>query len=362
MTQKKQKTIYYLFTAFSLALTVFFIIIRKNAIEKYYDADAGFYMSDVFLPKLLNYGLIISVVVLALSYFLPKFTKSEPRLCPPSSFVVFASAFTGFVFFGYILRGIMPLFNNGNEPKLLEILTILLALPVAFHFFAKITADGRRSDKRAILGLAPVIWCIAYVFVLYFDRTILINNPHKILTQMTFIAATLFFLYECRFPLGKPKSALYLVFAFITQLLSGVLSVPNIIYFFNNGKPVAAQDESRTFADFLGTFRTGSPLVQEIIYDFLTLGIFLYVTARLLSSFNFKSKAVNGAAPVNGMPQGTAQAIDPMYTADSDVAGAEPDTDTSADDNSDNTGSENYAPDNSSDDINSNTGDADKTE
>ncbi len=287
MTQKKEKTLHRIVCAVPLLLTFAFIAIRIISIKKYYDSSVGFYQDGVLLPKLLNYGLIAAALLMSIAYFIPSVLNMQKRRTPPTSFVVFASAFTGFIFFGYILAGLLPLFNFRHsypDPALIEIATIILALPASIHFFAKTTQDGKKGDLRAILGLAPVVWCLVYVFVLYFDRFVLINNPHKILTQMTFISAALFFLFEARFPLGQPKAGSYLVFASITQILSGTSSIPNILYFFTNGKTISEYTSAQyAITDIMRTFTKGSPLVHGIIFDFIVFGIFLYTTARLLS-------------------------------------------------------------------------------
>lgn len=334
MTQTQKKVTYYSLASISLIVSIIFIFIRKGAIEKYFDAETGFYLADAALPKTLQYGLFAVAVLYVLAYFIPRLTKtSEFELKPPSSVIVFASAYTGFVFFAFILSGVksyLKIMKDRNllkNPDFFDIIIIILAIPAAMHFFSKITADGRRSDKRAILGLMPVLWCLAYVFILYFDRTILINNPHKILTQITFVAMALFLLFEARFPLGRPKSCAYLTFALIAQLLTGTLAVPNLLYFFKNAEPLKVSGESHALNNFLSTIMTGTPLVQSVLYDFIALGFFLYTTGRLFSlatAGKMRPRPSLGEAALVPAAAGEAPAADEPASAGDAAAETEP--------------------------------------
>ncbi|NLK39046.1 MAG: hypothetical protein GX303_02190 [Clostridiales bacterium] len=328
----QKKATYYSIAAFSLIVTIAFIFIRKEALAKFFEVETGFYLADASLPRVLHYGLFAVVVLYALAYLIPKLTKTaEFEMRPPSSFVVFSSAFTGFILFAFILRGVREYLKIAKDrnllknPKVFLIFIIILAIPAAMHFFSKITADGKQSDKRAILGLAPVFWCMSYIFVLYFDRSILINNPNKILTQLTFVAVALFLLFECRFPLGRPKSGAYLSSALIAQLLTGVNSMPNILYYFKNAEPLKISGESNSFNDFLSTFMTGSPLVQPVLFDFLTFGFFLYATARIFSLARMSNPLTGEINP--------AEAVEAETVAGETVAGENADELTTGEEN-----------------------------
>jgi hypothetical protein len=59
-----------------------------------------------------------------------------------------------------------------------------------------------------------------------------INAPNKIVDQMAFIFASLFFLYEIRISLARECWHLYIAFGFIAATLGAYSSIPSIVMFF----------------------------------------------------------------------------------------------------------------------------------
>ena len=111
-------------------------------------------------------------------------------------------------------------------------LLVPLALLAAVYFILNATVAERYSVARATFGVCTVLFLAIYASFLYFDTTMAINAPNKIVDQMAFIFASLFFLYEIRISLARECWHLYIAFGFIAATLGAYSSIPSIVMFF----------------------------------------------------------------------------------------------------------------------------------
>lgn len=146
-----------------------------------------------------------------------------------------------------------------------NILFILLVAAIIFaalsiaHFVLTAIDERQSSTKRASFGICTVVFLAVYSAYLYFDTTLPLNAPNKILDQMAYLFSSLFFLYETRLSLGREKWRSYIAFGFIASLITAYSSIPSALYYF-------------------ATDRLTSNSVYEIA---LTLALFIFITARL---------------------------------------------------------------------------------
>lgn len=135
---------------------------------------------------------------------------------------------------------------------------LLIIAPLALlsigYFILNACVLERGSSARAFFGTANVMFLAFYSSYLYFDGTTLaMNAPNKIVDQMAFIFAALFFLYEIRISLGREKWNLYMAFGFIAASLTAYSSIPSLIVYFVNGKTISnnIQENVLSFALFV---------------------------------------------------------------------------------------------------------------
>ena len=107
-----------------------------------------------------------------------------------------------------------------------------LGLLAAACFILNATVAERHSVSRAAFGICTVLFFALYASFLYFDTTLAINSPNKIVDQMAFVFAALFFLYEIRISLARECWHLYIAFGFIAALLCAYSSIPSLVIFF----------------------------------------------------------------------------------------------------------------------------------
>lgn len=135
---------------------------------------------------------------------------------------------------------------------------LTLIAPLAFlsigYFILNACVLERDSVARASFGITNVLFLAFYASYLYFDTATLARNaPNKIVDQMAFIFAALFFLYEIRISLGREKWHLYMSFGFIAAALTAYSSIPSLIVYFANDAVISnnIQENVLSFALFV---------------------------------------------------------------------------------------------------------------
>lgn len=115
------------------------------------------------------------------------------------------------------------------------VLTILLAFVCTINFFLNVFYEKRHSRSRAAFCLSTVLFLAFYAGYLFFSTKLPFNSPNKATDQMTFLALSIFFLYEARISLGRPCWKPYITFGMIASTLSLFSSIPSLIFYFANG-------------------------------------------------------------------------------------------------------------------------------
>ena len=138
-------------------------------------------------------------------------------------------------------------------------IVLAIIVPMAFlsvgYFILTACVLNRSSVLRGFLGTANVLFLASYTSYLYFDTasSLARNAPNKIVDQMAFLFAALFFLYEIRISLGREKWNLYMAFGFIAATLTAYSSIPSLAFYLINGESVSNSPEENilSFALFI---------------------------------------------------------------------------------------------------------------
>ena len=117
-----------------------------------------------------------------------------------------------------------------------------------------------------MFGLATVILLAFYASYLYFDTTLPINSPNKIVDQMAYILSALFFLYEIRISLGRECWHIYMTLGFLSALFTSYSSIPSLLIYLTKGI---------------------SPS-NNIYETALTLALFIFVISRIILAATLK--------------------------------------------------------------------------
>lgn len=160
-----------------------------------------------------------------------------------------------------VTRAELTQYISKNMSSLVLSIMAPMACLAVVYFILTACVLKRSSEARAFFGTANVLFLAFYTSYLYFDATSSLarNAPNKIVDQMAFLFAALFFLYEIRISLGREKWNLYIAFGFIASALTAYSSIPSLIYYLAEGRVI-------------------SNSIQENV---LTFALFVFITSRL---------------------------------------------------------------------------------
>lgn len=137
------------------------------------------------------------------------------------------------------------------------LLACLLLVPVAIaHFFFTAFLTERHERLRGWFALGTILLFAAYAAYLYFNTDAPLNSQNKVVEQMAFLFAALFFLYEARISLGREMWRPYAAFGLSAAALCAYASVPALLAYLINGRIVTESIESAVllFALFIFIF------------------------------------------------------------------------------------------------------------
>ena len=248
-----------------LAVAVSF---RTAALIMDFDPLSG-YFNDKALISIADISAFAGSVLL-LTYAPIKGSKerliasfSTPETYIPTGIVGVALAFFSadcFIRYKDLGRTFSELMAAKNIHGMLMPILAILSLLAIGYFTLNATVERRASEARGAFGLFAVLFFALYAAYLYFDSSLPLNAPNKIIDQMAYLFSALFFLYEIRISLGREKWNLYMAFGFVSALLTATSSIPALIFYFSRGTIIS----------------------NEIGENVLTLCLFIFIASRIM--------------------------------------------------------------------------------
>lgn len=154
--------------------------------------------------------------------------------------------------------------NTNEKRDVFAILTAILSVLSAVYFIMLAINGNKPKIYMAVFSFFPIVRCVISAIKLYFDQTVAIGNPNKILTEIAFLGATLFLLGESRFHLKISKGYYILASAGISLLLLVSAILPNLFL-----KDVLATNTEMMYEYYIA---------QSAIMLFIVVRLINYVT------------------------------------------------------------------------------------
>ena len=234
---EKQKTVQLLrnilwaATPLSAVLHIFSVLLS-------YDDGTNYFRAGTILPVIAGAS---TAFLFAIAILIALLTH-ETELCDASPFgsqktVAIPAAI------GFAIGGILLLVEFiKNEAVLWLVTAVLLLLSAAYSLFCE--TEARSKEAVTLLGLLPPLACALLVGILYFDLSMEMNAPLKVVTQCALLPLMLYFTAELRYLLGRALPRLYLALALGSIAASSLcaLAIPaaSIAGFLNNTNCLAA--------------------------------------------------------------------------------------------------------------------------
>ncbi len=148
--------------------------------------------------------------------------------------------------FAYILAAIMMLFSvypsfkalrdgcaaenpSLSQSKVFPVLIMIFTVLSALYLIILAIVGNKPKTALALLSFAPVIRCIVSTIRLYFDTGIAIANSNKILCEIAFLFAAVYFLSEARFQLQCVKGNYFFAATGLALVLLVSSTLPGVL-------------------------------------------------------------------------------------------------------------------------------------
>lgn len=265
----------YYFSALALCLVA--SVLCCIALFTSYDSAKGYFDASLTV-SFMKATVGVAVVFCFTSLFLlPKdeLDGRSPATIPtliPSVYMAIVSLALAVVLFmsiGGIDIGVFTVFIRSFESSVPALILfvfagIMLLASTAYFVMNFFSVDGSRkqNEMHALAGYAVLFASCCLIALSYFDRSVSMNAPGKLLFNLSMILFMLFMLCEIRTLLECPKPRLYLLAGTLTMVISAVSSLPWLIA--------------------LAAGKLAGPLYPTyLIYNLFTLGAFVYTAVRL---------------------------------------------------------------------------------
>ena len=193
----------------AIALTAVAGAFLALAVTQEYESILGHFMRGaMFAPAVYIVCGIAFAVGIAAWIFLRRAETNS--LSKAGIFPCFAHAFTAFLAVAAIAFDYLS--ADPAAEAVAEANQTVGAISIAYYIFAFGTFaaflmyglfGSYKNDAAKLLSFCPVIYCAIKTLMLYFDESIAVNGPLKIMCQLAYVALMLMLVCDCGYAVGK---------------------------------------------------------------------------------------------------------------------------------------------------------------
>ena len=282
-TNSKRLSIY---TVLMLICTAVAVTLRTIACLNSLDGGTGYFENGSLVT--VSDPIIWGVVILSFSYiFLASKSELHPSFSTAATYVPTGILGAATLFLG--ARILTRTIGTSRYPILsvealttpstiLSLIAFLLSIVSIGYFFFNVYTTESKTEVRAAFAVGIIAFFAIYAMLIYFDTSLPLNNSGKIINQMAYLFAAMFFLYEARISLGREMWRTYSAFALATAALTAYSSIPALITYYAKGYII------------FGTQRGAFTSIEEYM---LTLALFVYAISKLICTISLKEDSRN---------------------------------------------------------------------
>ena len=193
-------------------------LLRTLAYLVSFDAKIG-YFNESFFATLVNWLVVVCAGFMILGFvFISKDAELPGKVDNSANSVFFSATFAGFIMLADFVYKILVIIGEGKLSyykmifsaayrsdnaymvrvgSVIEIAGVIAAVLTAACFFVR-SAKAPRAKASAVLGFFPIVRALVGVAQIYFDMTVQMNHPSKLMLQFALIAIMFYFLSEER--------------------------------------------------------------------------------------------------------------------------------------------------------------------
>ena len=251
------------------------VILRSVALIFSFDtASDSMHFTDKTAITIGNILVVVSVIgFLTYLVFGEKRDNLITKNDAPSSYIPVGAVSIALLFMAANNANIIiTLFRNGGQHTslyphhIVGIFSAILAVLSALSFFITIFADKSSNVSKAAFALCTVLFLALYTIQIYFNKEVHpTNSPNRLIDQMAYLSAAIFFLFEARIPIGRAKWKAHTSFGFIATLLCFYSSIPALVLY---------------------VVRDGYVVSESIFESILTLSLAVLILSKVLETKN----------------------------------------------------------------------------
>lgn len=235
--KKIASIIYLLVTAVIAGVAVIF---QNILVKHYYESGTGLYKAGTVAPQAFFVYLVISVLVMV-AFAVALSEENCSNEMGGSSFLTgiisFCSAvviiYSGISFF----MAEREVFIPGSTEQIIyyfKLLGSVVAIFAGLYYFMAAFSGKTKSKLLPGFSFFPMIWTWFYLLSMYFDHSLRMNSPLRVLQQVALISLLLYQLLEIRVYLGKGKPFFMTLLTGTTVVLLSPSFIPQLFECINN--------------------------------------------------------------------------------------------------------------------------------
>ncbi len=226
---KKYNPTLFTFFAITAIASLISVIVRCVLTATVLDAEYGVYRNGELLPVFYHIILALACIAFAVVAFLKTPQRDTRYSIPNSDFTVFACFAAAFLMFLRIALLSYNIVILGANYSTFDILEIIFSIPAIIYFIA--LPINKSNILLAITSFSPIAWCAVSLIRVYFDNSLLMTSPNKIISQVALVFGMLYFLNESRNQLGIFSHKFFTASAFAASVMLFTSALPNLFMY-----------------------------------------------------------------------------------------------------------------------------------
>ncbi len=216
----KQNTKAHLLLA-TVALALSAILFQTlSFIVSYDQISSNYFRVGAVLPTIAILSATLSMILGSALALLTERKKKKASIALSNRFASVAQAL------GFLLSGFFLILSGGG--RFVTLCACMLQLSAIYPMFVR-TFGKVHSDAVAIFGFLPVLSTAALAGLYYFDNTLEMNAPVKLLVMLGVLLVMIYHLGEIRCLLDRPMPNIFLVVSFCSFGFSSAAGLPVLL-------------------------------------------------------------------------------------------------------------------------------------
>ena len=218
----------------SVIIAAVFTFLQTDLLFLYYETDISLFSAATNQPGIMYPILAACALIIATSLIAFRKETFPAYIVKPNALTVFISAFCGFtllVLFGYKMYDLiinLDAFTLSLHSGL-KLAGNIAALPASLYFLVIALKKDPYKNPTAVLGFFVVIWAILNLMGEYFNMNSPMNDPVRIIHQISYISIMLFYLYDAAYSAEIYRPVVYQTFGYTAIIFTAFSSVPAIV-------------------------------------------------------------------------------------------------------------------------------------